>query len=99
MTLAELGAAIAVLDVAESGAATATELRRCHGVEACALNVDLTDEEAVRTVPRLVSDTLGRLDILVHCAGLVGSTELHGWNAPFADQGSAAWRMALEVNL
>jgi NAD(P)-dependent dehydrogenase (short-subunit alcohol dehydrogenase family) len=98
--LAELGANIAILDV--DGAScddVAERVRHQHGVTALALSIDLKDEQAVRAVSGLVQDDLGRLDILVNCAALVGTSDLEGWVAPFSEQNANTWRLALEINL
>ena len=97
--LAELGAAIVVLDKAhESCTAVARQIHHNSGVETLPLVIDLADEQAVRSVPEKVLDRFGRLNILVNCAALVGSG-LKGWAAPFPEQRSEPWRLALEVNL
>lgn len=98
--LAELGAKLVVLDSArDSLTETASRIQDEFDVEAMPLEVDLTDEQVVRSVPDLVLKRFGRLDILVNCAALVGTSELKGWGIPFAEQSSETWRLALEVNL
>lgn len=100
LALAELGAAIAILDIDQAeGEAAAERLRADHGVPSTVLAIDLMDEEQVRAVPGAVIERLGRLDILVNNAALVGTSQLAGWAVPFAEQNAATWRMALEVNL
>ena len=85
--LDELGAAVAVVDL------------RDDGVAGLAIEADLGDEEAARGAVRTAVEQLGGLDVLVHCAALVGSSELDGWAVPFESQSVEAWRRALEVNL
>lgn len=98
--LAELGAAIAVLDVAaEAASATAQQFHADHGVPTLALGVDLTDDVKLRAVPRAVIEALGGIDILVNNAALVGTSGLAGWAVPFAEQCADTWRQALDVNL
>jgi NAD(P)-dependent dehydrogenase (short-subunit alcohol dehydrogenase family) len=98
--LAELGANIAVLDMArESCTKMARRINGTYGVETLPLVIDLSDEEAVRSVPSTLLERFGRLDILVNCAALVGTSELKGWAVPFLEQRSDTWRLALEVNL
>jgi len=98
--LAELGAAIVVLDVVqESCTGVAMRIHNAFGVETLPLVIDLTDEKVVRSVPGRVLDRFGRLDILVNCAALVGTSELKGWVTPFLEQSADTWRLALEVNL
>ena len=99
-TLAELGASVVVLDRdAAAGADVSERIRRTHGVETIAMAVDLADESSVRSVPDRIVDRIGRLDILVNCAALVGTSNLDGWAVPFHQQSAHAWRLALEVNL
>lgn len=98
--LAELGAAIAVFDVVrESCTDVAKRIHEMYGVETLPLVIDLTDEKAVRSVPKRVVERFGRLDILVNCAALVGTSDLKGWTTPFLKQSADTWRLALEVNL
>lgn len=98
--LAELGAAVAVLDI-ESQACddVAKRIHDQFGVETLPLTIDLTDESAVLSAPKKVHSRFGRLDILVNSAALVGTSELKGWATPFNEQAPGAWRMALETNL
>jgi len=99
-TLAELGANVVVLDVAEEPCEqAASRLHADYGVATIPLVVDLADEAAVRSVPKAVLDQFGRLDILVHSAGWVGTTERPGWAVPFDQQSVAAWDAAMRVNL
>ncbi len=99
-TLAELGASIATLDHhAGKCTATAHRIADSFGVKTLALPVDLADEPGVRAVPAQVVAQLGSLDILVHCAALVGTSSLQGWAVPFAQQSADTWRQALEINL
>ena len=98
--LAELGARIAVVDVrADAGEAAARRLREAFGVDAQSLPADLAREEEVRALPAAVLDRFGRLDILVNCAALVGTSDLQGWAVAFERQSPATWRRALEINL
>jgi len=98
--LAELGAAVAVLDIDEAGCErVAAQINRDYGVETLALAVDLFDEAAVKAAPGQVADKLGRLDILINNAAFVGTSKLEGWAVPFAEQSVDTWRRALEINL
>lgn len=97
--LAELGASIVVLDAVQGTTNVARQIHTTYGVETLSLVIDLADEEAVRSVPGKTLDSLGRLDVLVNCAALVGTSELEGWITPFLQQSSDTWRLALEVNL
>jgi NAD(P)-dependent dehydrogenase (short-subunit alcohol dehydrogenase family) len=99
-TFAELGAAIVILDQAESAAESVAQgLAETYGVIAPALCVDLADEAALRKVPQRVVETCGRLDIVVNNAAFVGTDNLEGWAVPVENQNMDTWRQALEVNL
>jgi NAD(P)-dependent dehydrogenase (short-subunit alcohol dehydrogenase family) len=98
--LAELGARPVVVDLAaEACQAVAAEVTRLHGVDALAVPADLAREAAVRSIPEVVLERLGRLDILVHCAAFVGTSNLPGWAVPFTQQRADTWQACLEVNL
>ena len=98
--LAELGARIAVVDVrADACEAAARRIREAFNVDAQPLPADLAREEEVRALPAAVLDRFGRLDILVNCAALVGTSDLQGWAVAFEKQSPATWRRALEINL
>jgi len=98
--LAELGSAIVVLDVVqESCISMSQQIHDKYSVETLPLVVDLSDEETVRSVPKKVLERFGRLDTLINCAALVGTSKLKGWGTPFLEQSADAWRLALELNL
>lgn len=64
-----------------------------------AIVVDLRDGDAAGELPGTAKRVFGRLDGIVHAAGLVGSSEVDGWNAEVSEQSTATWRLALEINL
>ena len=63
------------------------------------IRADLSCEHDARRAVREARALLGGLDVLVHCAALVGSDQLPGWGVPFAEQTVEAWEAALRVNL
>lgn len=98
--LAELGAAIVVLDRLEQACTgVARRIQESFAVPTMPLVVDLSDEPSVRSAPSSILNRFGQLDILVNCAALVGTSELKGWTVAFSEQTSEAWRAALEINL
>lgn len=98
--LAEMGAAIAVVDLnAESCERAAAGIRESHGTPAAAFACDLSDEAAVRAAPAAVESWRGSLDVIVHTAAFVGTTNVAGWAAPFEEQTVDAWDRAIRVNL
>jgi pteridine reductase len=60
---------------AAEAAMTVNSLRG-RGIEAVALQADLTDEAAVAAMVRQTLDRFGRLDVLVNCAAAWGSKKL-----------------------
>jgi len=98
--LAEMGSAVAVLDIDAARCDTACDaLGKRFSVPTVPLTIDLEDPASVRTVCGRVTDRLGRLDVLIHCAALVGTTPLEGWAAPFSGQSLDTWNRAMAVNL
>lgn len=98
--LAELGAAVAVVDLEQAACdEAAAGLAAEYGVAALGLGCDLADEGATRQAPKRAAEALGGLDIMVHCAAFVGTSDLRGWVVPFAEQSADTWRRCLEVNL
>ncbi|HWV40183.1 SDR family oxidoreductase [Pseudorhodoplanes sp.] len=97
-TLAELGAAVVVVD--RQGAKTcADRVASDFSVKTLALDIDLSDEAATRSIAASVERRFGRCDILINNAAFVGTSNLIGWAVPFAEQSAETWRQAIEVNL
>lgn len=57
------------------------------------LTADVGSEEAVRQAVQQTTQALGRIDILVNCAGIVGPV------GPLAEINGAAWIQAIQINL
>lgn len=93
--LAELGARVVLAD--RDGPALTAAAQAIP--RALPLAVDLANEPETRALASTAVERCGRLDILIHAAGFVGTSDLAGWVTPFAEQTSATWRAALEVNL
>ncbi len=99
-TLAQMGSDVVLLDIHESVCARkAKQIHEKYHVKAFPLCVDLVDDKEIRAVPDTVRKELGRLDILINCAALVGTSKLKGWAAPFEEQSLEAWRKAFDINL
>jgi 2-deoxy-D-gluconate 3-dehydrogenase len=103
-TLAEAGAAVAVVDLnAASSAGTADALTK-SGFHAEAFATDITNPDAVRALVENVLAAFGRLDILVNSAALDPKFDpdaVKKGMAPgaFEDYPLADWNAALNVNL
>jgi 2-dehydro-3-deoxy-L-rhamnonate dehydrogenase (NAD+) len=88
--LASGGARVAVLDLAEDAAQAAAD---GIGDGTLGLAVDVTDSAAVDAAVARVERELGRLDILVCCAGISGGS------LPTVEVDDAEWNRVLAVNL
>lgn len=98
--LTELNAVVAILDL-NPDSCHERALMLSENRADCAISVpcDLLDEQATRSAVRQVVRELGGLDIIVHCAAYVGTTQCEGWVVPFEKQTVDAWDQALRVNL
>jgi NAD(P)-dependent dehydrogenase (short-subunit alcohol dehydrogenase family) len=99
-TLAELGAdLILVYRPGEDFLDFETRLRETWPVRVISLPCDLESEaQRVSMICQVKADGIG-LSCLVNNAAFVGSSNLEGWIAPFAEQSITTWRRAFEVNL
>jgi NAD(P)-dependent dehydrogenase (short-subunit alcohol dehydrogenase family) len=93
LRLAEAGRDVAVLDLLEEeGAQVAAEVEAL-GPRARFRRADVTSEAEVRQAVADTVETLGRLDILVCCAGVLGL------EAPFLEQSAAQFEKVVRINL
>ena len=99
-TLAELGAALVLVDLDEDRLnALAARLRADFGVAVITLVCNLENEDArAGMIAKITGDGRG-LDIIVNNAAFVGTSGLSGWVVPFEEQSLDTWRQAFEVNL
>ena len=98
--LAEAGSNVIVLDLdKERSESVASQFIEKFGGEHKGLAVDLAEKEAISTVPQYIKKHFGKLDVLVNCAALVGSSSLKGWATPFKEQDIDTWEKAIKVNL
>ena len=90
--LAERGYALAIHYRSSAAEADESAARyRARGVEAVALQADLTDEKSVHALMESVKETFGRIDLLVNTAALWKSKKLEEVTA-------ADVRMHFEIN-
>lgn len=93
LALAEQGADIVVVsNVADQAQAVAEEVRTL-GRKGVARTVDVTDIEAVNALAADIDAVLGKADILVTCAGVMGARKL------LTETSVEEWKFTMEVNL
>jgi NAD(P)-dependent dehydrogenase (short-subunit alcohol dehydrogenase family) len=99
-SLLELGATVALLDLDPAAIERRiAELSRAWENHPLGIAADLKDEQATRDAVRQAVARLSGLDIIVHTAAYVGTTQAPGWAVPFPQQSVAAWDDAFRVNL
>jgi NAD(P)-dependent dehydrogenase (short-subunit alcohol dehydrogenase family) len=82
---AERGGSVLVADISEAAALETVETIRGQGGKAEACRCDVTGEEETLAVTRQARERFGRLDVVVHCAGImrvdaIEATSLLDWN-------------------
>lgn len=98
--LAEVGADIVILDLnKDHSEKIAQQLADRFGGRHSGLSIDLSDKNAIETVPKCIEQSYGKVDVLINCAALVGTTGLKGWAKPLKEQDIYTWEKALSVNL
>src|SRR5581483_9612242 len=88
--LAEDGVHIAIADLTD-GRET-VKLVEAAGRKALAVNCDVASPDSVAAMAQAVTDTFGRADIVVNCAGIYPQRD-------FAAMTFADWRKVLSINL
>ncbi|HEO69708.1 MAG TPA: SDR family oxidoreductase [Candidatus Hydrogenedentes bacterium] len=85
------GAGVALLDRSTEALDTATSALEREGIEVLTIACDVTEPEAPQRVVHAIRERFGRLDVLVHCAGLTHVS-------PFRDTELSVYRRVMEVN-
>lgn len=103
-TLAEAGAAVAVVDLNASASQAVTDSLTNSGYKALALPTDITQPDSVNAAVEKVLSVFGRLDILVNSAALDPKFDPEAINkgitpGAFEDYPLDLWNSALNVNL
>ena len=75
LKLAELGAKVAVTDIAKEPCEKVVEKITAKGGEAAAFKLDVTKESEVKDVVAQVKEKFGKVDILVNNAGICTTEE------------------------
>ena len=92
-TLAEAGAAVAVVDVREMAAREVAESIVAAGGKATAIMADVTDEELMHAAVSRTVETLGGLQIVFANAGI------NGMQTPIEEMTLAEWHATANTNL
>ena len=103
-TLAEAGAAVAVVDLNESASQEAADTLTKSGYQSLAVSTDITKPDSVNAMVDKVMSTFGRLDILVNSAALDPKFDPDAIKkgitpGAFEDYPLDQWNAALNVNL
>ncbi len=99
--LMELGSHAAIVDLDAGLCQKRCDLLNAKGYtgRAFAVAADMSKEEAIQDAVRQSAKDMGSLDIVVHCAAFVGTTQFPGWVVPFDQQNTTAWDACMKVNV
>jgi NAD(P)-dependent dehydrogenase (short-subunit alcohol dehydrogenase family) len=87
------GASVVIAEQDADRAARVQKEITAAGGQAVALPVDVSDQDAVRSMTDEAVQRFGKLDILFANAGIMGTT------SPFAEQSAEVWRRMFDVNV
>lgn len=88
--LVSSGAKVSLWDI---DAQRLDEAQKSLGDASSVITVDITDPDAINSAAAEVESALGRIDILVHSAGIAGK------NAPLDEYELDEWRRVIEIDL
>jgi 3-oxoacyl-[acyl-carrier protein] reductase len=92
LRIAEEGRDIVIADMEAAGAEVAKAVEAL-GQRALFIRTDVADEGAVRALTQQTLDAFGRLDILICCAGVLGTEK------PFLEQTPAEFERVMKINV
>jgi len=61
-------------------------------------NVNIEDEYEIIKFVDVIQQKYGKIDVLINCAALVGTSNLEGWAVPFESHSTTAWDKCLNIN-
>jgi len=93
--LGAAGAKVALADLDLPGAEAAAQELRGHGIEAIAVEVDITDEDSTKRMAAAVTDAIGGIDALVNNAALMAAEALE----PIMEVAVAGWDKTMAINV
>lgn len=92
--LAQEGAKVGLFDASSDGLRSQADKMRAAGFEVDTAVVNVSDAEAVQVATARFIASSGRLDALVHCAGIVGATSVNAVQFPVEE-----FRRVVDINL
>jgi NAD(P)-dependent dehydrogenase (short-subunit alcohol dehydrogenase family) len=96
----EQGAKVVIMDKEDVRASMQTrELLRRYKGRVFFEPVDLASLDSSCATMKRVVRLYGRLDVFVHCAAFVGTTNRDGWSGPLSRQRPSVWGDAFQVNV
>ncbi|MGG4132263.1 glucose 1-dehydrogenase [Paenibacillus illinoisensis] len=91
--VAEAGAHVVIADLNfEAATITAKEIELQTGIQTLAVKVDVTHEQEVNSMVKVVIEKFGRIDILFNNAGI-------GQHIKIEDMNYTAWQKIMDVNI
>jgi len=91
LVLAKYGANIVAADINTDGIAQVVEKAKLLGRRGLAVRMDVSNKEQVNLAVRKATEEFGQIDILVNCAGMIGS-------ALIVDLKEDIWDKIMDVN-
>jgi 2-dehydro-3-deoxy-L-rhamnonate dehydrogenase (NAD+) len=92
--LAQEGASVCLFDASSEGLRTQADKMQAAQLRVDTAVVDVSDEKAVDAATTQFARRIGRLDVLVHCAGVVGPSAVNAVEFPVEE-----FRRVVDVNL
>jgi meso-butanediol dehydrogenase/(S,S)-butanediol dehydrogenase/diacetyl reductase len=101
LRLAEEGADVTVSDINKDTAEKVAEKIRAKGQKVLAVKTDVSKPDQCRALVEETLKEMGRLDILVCCAGIMGFFHRKGktWSIDIEDIPEEDWDLTLDINL
>jgi len=61
-------------------------------------NTNLASKDSIVELCEIIKGKYNKMDILIHSAALVGTSNLEGWSVPFEDQSMEAFDLCMDIN-
>lgn len=87
------GAVVAIADLNQDGADTYAAKLQEEGIQACGIQLDVSDSSSVAQAFAQAESRLGKIDIVVNNAGIAGRA------APVSEQSDEDWQRVIDIDL